>query len=98
MSTTTLDTKRGISPVQTKAAKVGGTVAALFVALTVVFQAGASLGISSALATNLYFALNAVSWAALAIGIVASFGIGTAVAGVIFGLVKRWALKQFVAW
>ncbi|MDI2022234.1 hypothetical protein ACFUOZ_08130 [Paenarthrobacter sp. NPDC057355] len=98
MSASITRVKRDISPAVAKAAKVGGVTAALFATLSVVFQAVATLGISSGLATNLYFALNALSWAALAAGIVASFGIGTALAGVIFGLVKRWALKQFVAW
>ncbi|WP_177170029.1 hypothetical protein [Propionibacterium cyclohexanicum] len=42
--------------------------------------------------------ITAISWAALAASIVASFGLGTALAGTIFGLAKRWALKQFVAW
>lgn len=62
------------------------------------FSAVTSLGISSGLATNLYYALNAISWAALAASIVASFGLGTALAGTIFGLAKKWALKKFVAW
>ena len=62
------------------------------------FQATVTLGISSALATNIYFALNALSWAAAAAAVVASFGIGAAVAGLVFGLAKKWALKQFVAW
>lgn len=81
-----------------RAAKVGGATVALFVTMSLAFQAVATLGISSGLATNLYFALNALSWAALAAGIVASFGIGTALAGTIFGLAKKWALKKFVAW
>lgn len=62
------------------------------------FSAVTSLGISSGLATNLYFALNALSWAALAASVVASFGLGAALAGTIFGLAKKWALKKFIAW
>jgi len=80
------------------AAKMRGATLALFVTLSVAFQAVATLGISSGLATNLYFALNALSWAAAAAAVVASFGIGAAVAGLIFGLARKWALKQFVAW
>lgn len=98
MSATITRAQQNIHPSAAKAVKVGGATAALFVALSVVFQAAATLGISSGLATNLYFALNALSWAALAAGIVASFGIGTAIAGLIFGYAKRWALKKFVAW
>ncbi|MFW0773415.1 hypothetical protein ACLRGI_09610 [Paenarthrobacter nitroguajacolicus] len=81
-----------------KVAKIGGVTLALFATMSVAFQAVATLGISSGLATNLYFALNALSWAAAAAAVVASFGIGTAVAGLVFGLAKKWALKQFVAW
>jgi len=62
------------------------------------FSAVITLGISSGLASNLYFALNALAWASLAASVVASFGLGTAVAGTIYGLAKRWALKQFVNW
>lgn len=83
--------------VQGNVATVGGASLALIVTMSVAFQAAATLGISSGLATNLYFALNALSWAAAA-AVVASFGIGAAVAGLIFGLAKKWALKQFVAW
>ena len=79
-------------------AKAGGATLAFFVTTSVAFQAAATLGISSGLATNLYFALNALSWAAAAAAVVASFGIGAAVAGLIFGLAKKWALKQVVAW
>lgn len=79
-------------------AKIGGVTLAFFVSMSVAFQAVATLGISSGLATNLYFALNALSWAAAAAAVVASFGIGAAVAGLVFGLAKKWALKQFVAW
>lgn len=84
--------------VQGNVAKVGGASLALIVTMSVAFQAVATLGISSGLATNLYFALNALSWAAAAAAVVASFGIGAALAGLIFGLAKKWALKQFVAW
>ena len=66
------------------AAKMRGATLALFVTLSVAFQAVATLGISSGLSTNLYFALNALSWAAAAAAVVASFGIGAAVAGLIF--------------
>ncbi|HRW18631.1 MAG TPA: hypothetical protein P5181_07270 [Dermatophilaceae bacterium] len=76
---------------------VGFAVGAVL-ALAMTFAAVATLGISSGLATNLYFALQWVSWASIAVSIVASFGIATTLAGLIFGLVKRWALKQFVAW
>lgn len=81
-----------------KVAKMGGATLALFVTTSAAFQAVATLGISSGLATNLCSALNALSWAAAAAAVVASFGIGAALAGVLFGLVKKWALKQFVAW
>lgn len=81
-----------------KVAKMGGATLALFLSISVAFQATVTLGISSALATNIYFALNALSWAAMAAAVVASFGIGAAAAGLIFGLAKKWALKQFVAW
>ncbi|GAA2519066.1 MAG: hypothetical protein Q4C90_01845 [Kocuria sp.] len=76
-------------------AMFGGAAVAMLVAL---FSATYTLGISSGLATNLYFALNALSWAALAASVVASFGLGTALAGTIYGLAKKWALKQFVQW
>lgn len=81
-----------------KVAKIGGVTLVFFASMSVAFQAVATLGISSGLATNLYFALNALSWAAAAAAVVASFGIGAAVAGLVFGLAKKWALKQFVAW
>lgn len=81
-----------------KVAKMGGATLALFITMSLAFQAVTTLGISSALATNLYFALNALSWAAAAAAVVASFGIGAAVAGLVFGLARKWALKQFVAW
>ncbi|MGM7778620.1 hypothetical protein ACSVHC_21755 [Arthrobacter sp. KNU-44] len=81
-----------------KMAKIGGVTLAFFLTISVAFQATVTLGISSALATNIYFALNALSWAAMAAAVVAAFGIGAALAGVLFGLIKKWALKQFVAW
>lgn len=71
---------------------------AALAALLSVFSAVVTLGISSGLATNLYFALNALAWAGLAASVVASFGLGTAAAGMIFGLAKKWALKKFVQW
>ena len=81
-----------------KVIKMGGVTLAFFITISVAFQATVTLGIFSALATNIYFALNALSWAAAAAAVVASFGIGAAVAGLVFGLAKKWALKQFVAW
>ena len=78
--------------------KLGGASLGVFVTLTVAFQAGVTLGLSSALATNVYFALSVLAWAGAAAAIVSSFGIGAALAGTVFGLVKGWALKKFVAW
>src|SRR5438105_1303089 len=98
MSNLVENQKRANSSFPGKEAKMGGAGLALFVTISVAFQAVATLGISSGLATNLYFALNALSWAAAAAAVVASFGIGAAVAGLVFGLAKKWALKQFVAW
>ncbi|MGP0224415.1 MULTISPECIES: hypothetical protein [unclassified Paenarthrobacter] len=98
MSTAVDGGKRIFGRTPAQVAKIGGVTLAFFATLSVAFQAVATLGISSGLATNLYFALNALSWAAAAAAIVASFGIGTALAGLIFGLAKKWALKQFVAW
>ncbi|MGO4858841.1 hypothetical protein [Arthrobacter sp. 2MCAF14] len=98
MSTPVESRNRSNASFPGKMAKIGGVGFALFVTVSVAFQAAATLGISSALATNIYFALNALSWAAAAAAVVASFGIGAAVAGLVFGLAKKWALKQFVAW
>lgn len=86
--------KRNSVPRSATLAVLGGIGAAGITA----FSAVASLGISSGLATNLYFALNAISWAALAASVVASFGLGTFLAGTLFGLAKKWALRKFVAW
>ncbi|MBT8159931.1 MULTISPECIES: hypothetical protein [Arthrobacter] len=98
MSTFIESRKRTNSSYPERITKMGGVAAAFFISVSVAFQATATLGISSALASNLYFALNFLSWAAAAAAVVASFGIGAAVAGLVFGLAKRWALRQFVAW
>lgn len=73
------------------------TIGAL-IATVLVFSATATLKLSAAAAGALYWALNALSWAALAASVVASFGIATAIAGLIYGYAKRWALRTFVAW
>ena len=80
------------APAHTKAA-VGALLA-----IALVFSATTTLKLSAAAAGALYWALNALSWAALAASIVASFGIATALAGMIYGYAKKWALKTFVAW
>lgn len=73
------------------------TLGALF-ATVLIFSATTTLKLSAAAAGALYWALNALSWAALAASVVASFGIATSLAGLIYGYAKKWALKTFVAW
>lgn len=68
------------------------------VALAFVYSATTTLKLSAAAAGALYWALNALSWAALAASVVASFGIATTFAGLIYGYAKKWAFKRFVAW
>lgn len=62
------------------------------------FLAVATLGISSGLAANLYYALSIIGWGATAAAIVSSFGLASFGAAMIWGLVKKWAVKEFVAW
>lgn len=61
-------------------------------------QAAVSIGISEGLATNLYYALQWVSWGATVAGIVAGFGLGAVVAQAIWAAVKKQTLKQFIKW
>lgn len=61
-------------------------------------NAAVTIGISEGLATNIYFALQWVSWGATAAAIVASFGLGAIVAQTIWAAVKKQALKEFVKW
>lgn len=68
------------------------------IALAFVFSATATLKLSAAAAGALYWALNALSWAWLAASIVASFGIATALGGLLYGYAKKWAFRTFVAW
>ncbi|NEX78797.1 hypothetical protein G4Z05_07850 [Bacillus thermocopriae] len=60
--------------------------------------AAVTVGISEGLATNIYFALQWVSWGATAASIVASFGLGAVVAHAIWAAVKKQTLKQFIKW
>lgn len=60
--------------------------------------AAVTIGISEGLATNIYFALQWVSWGATAAAIIASFGLGAVVAQVIWQAVKKHTLKQFIQW
>ncbi|MCK2003760.1 hypothetical protein [Peribacillus frigoritolerans] len=61
-------------------------------------NAAITVGISEGLATNIYFALQWVSWGATAAAIVASFGLGAIVAQAIWAAVKKQTLKQFIKW
>lgn len=62
------------------------------------FHAALTLGISSGLATNLYYVLQGISWASLAVSIVAGMGLGATVGAAIFAAVKKMALKKFIQW
>ena len=62
------------------------------------YNAAITVGISEGLATNIYFALQWVSWGATAAAIVASFGLGAIVAQAIWAAVKKQTLKQFIKW
>ncbi len=57
-----------------------------------------TIGISEGLATNIYYALQWVSWGATAAAIIASFGLGAVVAQAIWAAVKKYTLKQFIQW
>lgn len=75
-----------------------GTLSGEGIALDDVFSTAITLGISSGLATNLYFILQRVSWAGLAVSIVAGIGIGAAAGAAIYAAVKRIALKKILKW
>lgn len=81
-----------------KTKRMIGIVAGTALALTAVFSAAVTLGISSALATNIYFVLQGVSWVGLAVSIIAGMGLGATIGTAIYAAVKRMALKQFVQW
>ncbi|MED0714093.1 hypothetical protein P4S80_16745 [Aeribacillus composti] len=66
--------------------------------LMFVHYAAVNIGISEGLATNIYYALQWVSWGATAAAIVASFGLGALVAQAIWAAVKKQTLKQFIKW
>ncbi|SDC50296.1 circular bacteriocin, circularin A/uberolysin family [Pelagirhabdus alkalitolerans] len=62
------------------------------------FFAAVNLGISQGLATNVYYALQWVSWGATAAAIISSFGLGALGAQAIWAAVKKWSLNKFVTW
>ncbi|MGE6590908.1 hypothetical protein ACQKFU_15060 [Bacillus mycoides] len=83
----------------TKAAILISTSALLSAFLLMfVHNAAVNIGISEGLATNVYFALQWVSWGATAAGIIAGFGLGALVAQAIWAAVKKQTLKQFIKW
>ncbi|MGV1006115.1 MAG: hypothetical protein ACOYEV_15410 [Candidatus Nanopelagicales bacterium] len=74
------------------------TLGLVLATVTSTFAMASALGISSGLATNIYFALQWVSWGAAAAAIVGSAGIGAALGVAILAYAKKWALKTFVMW
>ncbi|MDF9625903.1 MULTISPECIES: hypothetical protein [Bacillus] len=74
------------------------TSAAILATLGLGFQAMTTLGVSEAVATNLYFALNVIGWGATAAAIVSSAGLGAVAAQAIWAAVKKKTIKQFVKW
>lgn len=62
------------------------------------FEAGKVLGLSSAVAGSLYYALMGIQAAAVAAAIVSSFGIGTVAVGAIIRAVGGYTFKGFVSW
>ncbi|MBP3223567.1 MAG: hypothetical protein J6M18_06555 [Actinomycetaceae bacterium] len=62
------------------------------------FNISNSLGIGSAAATSIYYALHAGLLATRVASVAASFGIGVALAGVVGLMARKLNRRQFVAW
>lgn len=73
-------------------------IVSLFLSLLALQNAVATLGFTELLATNVYRALEWVSWGATAAAIISGAGVGGVAVKAVWNMVKKKTLKNFVKW